>query len=125
MNSAFPRIAKNSLTLRPVGLQRVSRIGSAASIRVVSASVVVEVLAPGHHNRPCPGFGGEVVSGQHLVFQTSWRLMEQKNPAMTALEVAGRDLLRYTQEFGLTPAAELNLGKPPRPDAGDHDPFGA
>jgi phage terminase small subunit len=87
--------------------------------------VVVEVLAPGHHNRPCPGFGGEVVSGQHLVFQTSWRLMEQKNPALTALEVAGRDLLRYTQKFGLTPAAELNLGKPPRPDAGDHDPFGA
>jgi hypothetical protein len=41
--------------------------------RAVSASVVVEVLAPGHHNRPCPGFGGEVVSGQHLVFQTSWR----------------------------------------------------
>ena len=66
-----------------------------------------------------------MVSGQHLVFQTSWRLMEQKNPALTVLEVAGRDLLRYTQEFGLTPAAELNLGKPPRPDAGDHDPFGA
>ena len=44
-------------------------------------------------------------------------LMEHKNPALTALEVAGRDLLRYTQEFGLTPAAELNLGKPPRPDA--------
>ena len=67
--------------------------------------MVVEVLAPGHHNRPCPGFGGEVVSGQHLVFQTSWRpgpgsgrgidhrqpktLMEHKNPALTALEVAG------------------------------------
>ena len=51
--------------------------------------------------------------------------MEHKNPALTALEVAGRDLLRYTQEFGLTPAAELNLAKPPRPDAGDHDPFGA
>ena len=60
---------------------------------------VVEVLAPGHHNRPCLGFGGEVVSGQHLVFQTSWRLMEQKNPALTSLEVAGRDLLRYTQEL--------------------------
>ena len=34
-------------------------------------------------------------------------LMEHKNPALTALEIAGRDLLRYTQEFGLTPAAEL------------------
>ena len=32
---------------------------------------------------------------------------------------AGRDLIRYAQEFGLTAAAELNLGKPPRPDAGE------
>jgi len=52
-------------------------------------------------------------------------LMEHKNPALTALEVAGRDLLRYTHESGLTPAAELNLAKPPGPDAGDHDQFGA
>jgi phage terminase small subunit len=44
---------------------------------------------------------------------------------LTALEVAGRDLLRYTQEFGLTPAAELNLGKPPRSDVDVNDPFGA
>jgi len=51
--------------------------------------------------------------------------MEHKNPALTALEVAGRDLLRYTHESGLTPAAELNLAKPPGPDAGDHDQFGA
>jgi phage terminase small subunit len=51
-------------------------------------------------------------------------LMEQKNPAL-ADGVARRDLLRYTHEFGLTPAAALNLAKPPRRDAGDHDPFGA
>ena len=35
----------------------------------VSASVVVEVLAPGHHNLACVGFGGEVVPGQDLVFE--------------------------------------------------------
>jgi P27 family predicted phage terminase small subunit len=47
------------------------------------------------------------------------------HPAVKIAEAAGRDLLRYAQEFGLTPAAELNLAKPPRPDAGDDDPFGA
>jgi len=51
--------------------------------------------------------------------------MEHKNPALTALEVAGRDLLRYTHESGLTPAAELNLAKPPGPDTVHHDQFGA
>jgi P27 family predicted phage terminase small subunit len=65
------------------------------------------------------------VRAEGLTIVNPKTLMEQKNPALTALEVAGRDLLRYTQEFGLTPAAELNLGKPPRPDAGDDDPFGA
>ena len=52
-------------------------------------------------------------------------LMEHRNPALTALEVAGHGLLRYTHEFGLTPAAELNLAKPPRPDTVHHDQFGA
>ena len=142
MNWAFPRIVKASLKVRPVGLQGVSRIGSAASIgRVVSASVVVEVLAPGTTtvraralvvkwcrdstscSRPAGGRGR--VRAEGLTIVNPKTLMEHKNPALTALEVAGRDLLRHTQEFGLTPAAELNLGKPPRPDAGDHDPFGA
>jgi P27 family predicted phage terminase small subunit len=45
------------------------------------------------------------------------------HPAVHVAMAAGRDLLRYAQEFGLTPAAELNLGKPPRPEAGDDDPF--
>ena len=31
--------------------------------------MVVEVLAPGHHNLACVGFGGEVVPGQDLVFE--------------------------------------------------------
>jgi hypothetical protein len=35
----------------------------------VSASAVVEVLAPGHHNLPCLGFRGEVVPGQQFVFE--------------------------------------------------------
>ena len=65
------------------------------------------------------------VRAEGLTIVNPKTLMEHKNPALTALEVAGRDLLRYTHEFGLTPAAELNLAKPPRPDAGDDDPFGA
>src|SRR5271156_5694800 len=37
--------------------------------RAVSASGVVEVLAPRHHNLACAGFRGEMVPGQDLVFQ--------------------------------------------------------
>jgi phage terminase small subunit len=74
-------------------------------------------------SRPAGGRGR--VRAEGLTIVNPKTLMEHKNPALTALEVAGRDLLRYTHEFGLTPAAELNLAKPPRPDAGDDDPFGA
>jgi P27 family predicted phage terminase small subunit len=45
------------------------------------------------------------------------------HPAVKIAEAAGRDLLRYAQEFGLTPSAEINVAKPPVSDAGD-DPFG-
>ena len=45
----------------------------------VSASVVVEVLAPGHHNLACVGFGGEVVPGQDLVSRV------EKNASAAAL----------------------------------------
>jgi len=45
------------------------------------------------------------------------------HPAVHVAMAAGRNLLRYAQEFGLTPAAELNLGKPPRPDVDIDDPF--
>jgi P27 family predicted phage terminase small subunit len=51
--------------------------------------------------------------------------MPHKNPALVVVETAGMQLLRYAQQFGLTPSAEINLAKPPRPDAGDDDPFGA
>ena len=68
-------------------------------------------------SRPAGGRGR--IRAEGLTIVNPKTLMEHKNPALTALEVAGRDLLRYTQEFGLTPAAELNLAKPPRPDAGD------
>ena len=45
--------------LRPVGLQRVSGIGSSTSIRgAVSPSAVVEVLAAGHHKHPQLGVLG-------------------------------------------------------------------
>ena len=74
-------------------------------------------------SRPAGGRGRIRAEGLTIVKPKT--LMEHKNPALTALEVAGRDLLRYTHESGLTPAAELNLAKPPGPDAGDHDQFGA
>ena len=48
-----------------------------------------------------------------------------KNPLLTAAEVAGRDLLRFAAQFGLTPVAEVSLAKPAKPDTGDDDPFGA
>lgn len=63
------------------------------------------------------------VRAEGLTIVNPKTLMEHKDPALTALEVAGRDLLRYTQEFGLTPAAELNLTKPPIPDSDDANPF--
>jgi P27 family predicted phage terminase small subunit len=51
--------------------------------------------------------------------------MAQKNPALNAVEQAGLQLLRYGQQFGLTPAAEVNLASPmPRDsDADDDSPF--
>ena len=74
-------------------------------------------------SRPAGGRGRIRAEGLTIVKPKT--LMEHKNPALTALEVAGRDLLRYTHESGLTPAAELNLAKPPGPDTVHHDQFGA
>jgi phage terminase small subunit len=48
-----------------------------------------------------------------------------KNPLLAAAEVAGRDLLRFASHFGLTPVAEVSLGKPLAPDSDDDDPFGS
>ncbi|WP_178031407.1 phage terminase small subunit P27 family [Mycobacterium xenopi] len=45
------------------------------------------------------------------------------HPAVTAAQQASRDLLRFAQDFGLTPAAELNLGKKPAGDDSESDPF--
>lgn len=45
-----------------------------------------------------------------------------RNPALQALEIAGTQLLRYAQEFGLTPAAEIRLARPGKLEDAD-DPF--
>ena len=45
------------------------------------------------------------------------------HPAEHTAQAAGRDLLRYAQQFGLTPVAEIALGRPPIPDVDDDDPF--
>jgi P27 family predicted phage terminase small subunit len=45
------------------------------------------------------------------------------HPAVKIAEAAGRDLFRFAQQFGLTPAAEINLAKPAKPDPED-DFFG-
>ena len=47
------------------------------------------------------------------------------HPAVHVAASAARDLLKFASQFGLTPLAEVSLGKPPRPDVGDDDPFGA
>jgi P27 family predicted phage terminase small subunit len=46
------------------------------------------------------------------------------HPAVKIAEAAGRDLLRFAQEFGLTPAAEISLAKPVKPPTSDDDKFG-
>ncbi|OBB20606.1 phage terminase small subunit P27 family [Mycolicibacterium elephantis] len=49
---------------------------------------------------------------------------EYKNPALSIAESASRDLLRFAREFGLTPAAEQQVGKAKADDGGqDDDPF--
>lgn len=46
------------------------------------------------------------------------------HPAVTAAQSASRDMLRLAQEFGLTPAAELNLAKKPGDGgSGEGNPF--
>lgn len=47
------------------------------------------------------------------------------HPAVSIAESAGRDLLRFAQDFGLTPSAEINLGKSVRAADDGEDPFGA
>jgi P27 family predicted phage terminase small subunit len=50
--------------------------------------------------------------------------MPHKNPALNALEQAGIQLLRYGQQFGLTPSAELSLAASATPESDDDDdPF--
>ena len=49
--------------------------------------------------------------------------MPHKNPALVVVETAGMQLLRYAQQFGLTPVAELALAQPPKPDIDVDDPF--
>lgn len=49
---------------------------------------------------------------------------QHKNPAVGIVETAGGQLMRFAREFGLTPAAEVALAKPPKAISGD-DPFAA
>ena len=50
--------------------------------------------------------------------------MAHKNPALVVVETAGMQLLRYAQQFGLTPAAEVALARPAQLDVDVDDPFG-
>jgi P27 family predicted phage terminase small subunit len=51
--------------------------------------------------------------------------MPHKNPAQAIVEVSAMQLLRFAQEFGLTPSAEVHLAKPVQPTGDDADAFGA
>jgi P27 family predicted phage terminase small subunit len=46
------------------------------------------------------------------------------NPAVHTAQAASRELLRYAQQFGLTPAAEVALARPAKLDVDVDDPFG-
>jgi P27 family predicted phage terminase small subunit len=45
------------------------------------------------------------------------------HPAVKIAEAASRELRQLAQEFGLTPAAEINLAKPDKPPTSDDDKF--
>jgi P27 family predicted phage terminase small subunit len=45
------------------------------------------------------------------------------HPAVKIAETAGRDLLRFAQDFGLTPSAEINLAASPKVAAAVDDAF--
>lgn len=49
--------------------------------------------------------------------------MPRIHPAVKVAEAAGRDLFRFAQDFGLTPAAEINLAKPRKAVTSDNDKF--
>ena len=47
------------------------------------------------------------------------------HPAMRVMNASSATLLRFMQEFGLTPAAEIRLAKPVTPDDSEDDAYGA
>jgi len=49
--------------------------------------------------------------------------LQHKNPAVGIVETAGGQLMRFAHKFGLTPAAEVALARPPRADVHEDDPF--
>jgi P27 family predicted phage terminase small subunit len=51
--------------------------------------------------------------------------MQHKNPSVTVMETAANQLLRFAQQFGLTPVAEVALAKPPKPAEDSDDRYGA
>ena len=46
-----------------------------------------------------------------------------KNPLVTVVESARRDLLKLATQFGLTPVSEVALATPAAPESDDDDPF--
>lgn len=48
----------------------------------------------------------------------------KKHPAVLILEAASKELRAWAGQFGLTPAAEANLGSGPAGDDDDEDPYG-
>jgi P27 family predicted phage terminase small subunit len=64
----------------------------------------------------------EQVRAGGLIVSHSKTGMQHKNPAVSVLENAGTQLLRFAQQFGLTPSAEVALARPGKLDDTD-DPF--
>lgn len=49
--------------------------------------------------------------------------LERQSPVVKIMQEAGRDLLRYAREFGLTPAAERAISSAASSDEDDENPF--
>lgn len=64
----------------------------------------------------------EQVRSGGLIVENPTTGMPHRNPALQALESAGTQLLRFAQQFGLTPSAEVALARPGKLDDTD-DPF--
>ena len=87
--------------LRPVGLQRVSRIGWASMRRSCVGVGCCRSPGTGHHNLACVGFRGEVVPGQDLVFEGQLSRATRKGELVAVSRAIVRGWCAVLQQRGV------------------------